>query len=56
MIRPGGLHIEHPAETGDTVMIAIDRIGADQATVFRHKQEQEAVNQPEELAVELGGC
>ena len=55
VIRPGGLDVEHPAQAGDAVMVAIDGIGADEATVFGHEQEQETVNQPEELAVELRG-
>src|ERR1017187_3044222 len=55
VIRPGGLDVEHPAQAGNAVMIAIDGIGADEAPVFGHEQEQETVNQPEELVVELGG-
>src|SRR5208282_6947953 len=53
VIRPRGLDVEHTAQAGDAVVVAIDGIGADKAPVFGHKQEQETVNQPEELAVEL---
>ena len=44
MVGPGGLHVEHPAETGDAIMVPVNRIGADEAAVLRDQQEQEPVN------------
>lgn len=55
VVGPGGAHVEQAAEAGDAVVVAIDGIGADEAAVFGDQQEQEPVNQPEQLAVELGG-
>lgn len=55
VVGPCGLDVEHPAETGDAVVFAIDGVGADEAAILGNEQEQEAVNDAEELAVELRG-
>jgi hypothetical protein len=55
VIRPRGLHVEHPAQSRNAVMVAVDLIRADEAAIFRDEEEQKTVNDAKQLAVELRG-
>lgn len=47
----GGPLFEQPTKTGDSVMLAVERIGAQQPTVFRDQQKQEAIDEDQQLAI-----
>jgi hypothetical protein len=52
VVRECGPAVKEMAQTRYAVMVAIYGIGAEKPAIFRHQQEQKAVNQAEELPVE----
>ncbi|MCS7000115.1 MAG: hypothetical protein RML15_07870 [Bacteroidota bacterium] len=52
VVGSGG-EIHQPAQPCDAVVIVVEGVGAEQPTLFGNQQEEEAVNQPQQLAVEV---
>ncbi|MCS7176932.1 MAG: hypothetical protein NZ960_04840 [Candidatus Kapabacteria bacterium] len=53
VVGVGAAVLQQPAEAGDAVVLSVERLAADEAALFGDEQEEEAVDQAQQLLVEL---